>query len=485
MQYIDGQWVTGQGAAWQTHDAITQVVTWEGHAASATQVAAAIAAARQAFPAWAQLTFEQRVLILHRFAEQLKQQQATLAEIIASETGKPLWEANTEVVAMIGKIDISLEAYQQRTGNYEKPLTGMVLKVEHRPHGVFAILGPFNFPGHLPNGHIVPALLAGNTLVFKPSNYTPRTAIALVKAWNAAGLPKGVLNLILGDSDIGQALIQPAAIDGVLFTGSYRTGKAIHQQFAGFPEKILALEMGGNNPLIVWDVVDIKAAAYMTIQSAFITAGQRCTCARRLIIPANQQGDVFLQTLLAYMTTMTIGHWQATPEPFMGPVIAIKAAQDILMAQQQLLENGGIAIKPLTMMQANSSLLTPGLIDVSKITQVQDKEIFGPLLQVIRVKDFSAAMRAANNTHYGLAAGLLSDNKQYFDIFMQQIRAGAISYNRPTTGASSVAPFGGIGWSGNHRPSAFYAADYCAYPMAGSINEKLVLPEKLTPGIHL
>lgn len=483
MQYIDGQWLAGQGAPWQTHDAITGALTGEGRAATALQATAAINVARQAFPGWASTTIEQRSVILHRFAEQLKQQEATLSEIIASETGKPLWEAKTEVVAMVNKITISLEAYHQRTGSYEKPLAGMVLKLEHRPHGVFVILGPFNFPGHLPNGHIVPALLAGNTVVFKPSNYTPRTATALVKAWEAAGLPKGVLNLVLGGSEVGRILTQPQAIDGVLFTGSYQVGKAIHEQFAGYPEKILALEMGGNNPLIVWDIDDINAAAYMTIQSAFITAGQRCTCARRLIIPATGQGDQFLQVLLQQVATINIGHWQANPEPFMGPVISVQAAQQVLMAQQQLLHQGGVAIKPMENSKPNSGLLSPGIIDVSAITHRSDKEIFGPLLQVIRVSDFPAAIIEANNTRYGLAAGLLSDNKSHFETFLQHIRAGAISYNRPTTGASSAAPFGGIGCSGNHRPSAFYAADYCAYPVAGSINDKLMLPEKLTPGI--
>ena len=385
---------------------------------------------------------------------------------------------------MIGKIDISVRAYEERTGVKENPMPQGRAFVRHKPHGVVAVFGPYNFPGHLPNGHIVPALLAGNTVVFKPSELTPKVAELTVKIWQEAGIPAGVINLVQGEVDTGKALASDDGIDGLFFTGSSRTGHYLHQQFAGRPEKILALEMGGNNPLLVKDVANIDAAVHDIIQSAFITSGQRCTCARKLYLPANAEGDAILARLLDVSSKIQVGEYDAQPQPFMGSMISVAAAQSMLKAQQQLVALGGKILLELRQLDPAKALVTPGIIECSDITDFPDEEHFGPLLKVFRFNDFDQAIAAANNTSFGLSAGLLSDSYELYQHFYKRIRAGIVNWNRPITGASSAAPFGGIGKSGNHRASAYYAADYCAYPVASVELEQVVLPEQLSPGLQ-
>lgn len=484
VQFINGQWLAGTGKSMQSVDPAKNKLIWQGQAASSEQVAAAVAAARNAQYAWADLSFEQRVSIVKRFAELLNQHKEALAACIAEDTGKALWESRTEVTAMIGKIDISVRAYEERTGTKENPMPQGRAFVRHKPHGVVAVFGPYNFPGHLPNGHIVPALLAGNTVVFKPSELTPKVAELTVKIWQEAGIPAGVINLVQGEVETGKTLASDDGIDGLFFTGSSRTGHYLHQQFAGRPEKILALEMGGNNPLLVKDVANIDAAVHDIIQSAFITSGQRCTCARKLYLPANAEGDAILARLLEVSSKIQVGEYDAQPQPFMGAMISVAAAQSMLKAQQQLVALGGKVLLELRQLDPAKALVTPGIIECSDITDFPDEEHFGPLLKVFRFTDFDQAIAAANNTSFGLSAGLLSDSYELYQHFYKRIRAGIVNWNRPITGASSAAPFGGIGKSGNHRASAYYAADYCAYPVASVELEQVVLPEQLSPGLQ-
>ncbi|MBK5000415.1 succinylglutamate-semialdehyde dehydrogenase [Pseudomonas sp. S31] len=483
--YIAGTWQPGQGAPLQSLNPVSQAQVWQGHAADAAQVEAAVQAARQAFPAWAQLSLEARISLLEAFADQLKANADALAHCIGSETGKPLWEAATEVTSMVNKVAISVQSYRERTGEKSGPLADATAVLRHKPHGVVAVFGPYNFPGHLPNGHIVPALLAGNCVVFKPSELTPKVAELTLNCWIAAGLPAGVLNLVQGGRETGVALAANPGIDGLFFTGSSRTGNSLHQQFAGRPDKILALEMGGNNPLLVDQVKDLDAAVYTIIQSAFISAGQRCTCARRLLVPQGDWGDALLARLVEVCRTLTVGAFDQQPAPFMGSVISLEAAHVLLAAQADLLGKGGVALLAMAQPQADAALLTPGIIDVSGVAERPDEELFGPLLQVIRYSDFDAAIDEANNTQYGLAAGLLSDSRARYQYFWLRSRAGIVNWNKQLTGAASSAPFGGVGASGNHRASAYYAADYCAYPVASLETANLALPATLTPGVTL
>ncbi|UKK85277.1 succinylglutamate-semialdehyde dehydrogenase [Sphingopyxis sp. BSN-002] len=429
--------------------------------------------ARRAWPEWAAKAVTFRSETLRRFADRVKAESEVLADLIARETGKPLWEARTEVESVANKVDISVKAYAERTSNRRiEGAMGLRNAVRHKPHGTLAVLGPYNFPAHLPNGHIVPALLAGNSIVFKPSEKTPAVGAKLVELFHDAGVPQEVLRLVIGGPETGKALAAHDGLDGLLFTGSARTGVALNRQFADRPGKILALEMGGNNPVVVWDTADIATAAILVVQSAFLSAGQRCSNARRLIVKESM-ADRLLDEVKTLANRLIVDHPHADPAPYMGPVIDNEAADGLTESFLILMSNGGQVIRHMSRPVADRPFLTPGIIDVTSMPERPDIELFGPLLQVIRVDSFEAAIAEANNTSFGLSASLIGGTPQLYDQFWANARAGVINWNRPTNGASSAAPFGGIGLSGNHRPSAFYAADYCAYPVASSESDAI------------
>lgn len=483
--FIGGAWREGRGGDLESHDPATGDRLWRGAAANEADVDDAFRAARAAFGDWADRPFEEREAVTRRFAALLKENLEPLATVISRETGKPLWDTRTEVTAMINKVDISVRAWHARTGTSASEAAGVSTVVRHRPHGVVAVFGPYNFPGHLPNGHIVPALLAGNGVVFKPSELTPLVAIETARLWERAGLPAGVLNLVPGERATGAAVAAHPELDGLFFTGSVPVGELLHRQFADRPHKILALEMGGNNPLVVGSRVDRRAAVHDILQSAFLSSGQRCTCARRLFIPRGPEGDALLADVVAAAARIRVGAWDDRPEPFMGPLISPRAAQQLLDAQQRLLGLGARALLPLRRLDRGPAFVTPGILDVGAVNPLPDEEYFGPLLSVLRYGTLDEAIAAANATRFGLAAALLSDEPGEYETFRRRIRAGVVNWNRQTTGASSASPFGGLGASGNHRPSAFYAADYCAYPVASIEAAKPVLPAALSPGLEL
>lgn len=482
--WIGNEPVQGQGEGFSSIDPVSGKILWQGNAASPKQVNMAIAAAKDALADWKYVSFAEREAVVLRFAEQLKQEADNLAVLIAKETGKPLWESKTEVAAMLGKIPISIRAYHERTGSKTKAIAGGELRLRHHPLGVMAVLGPYNFPAHLPNGHIVPALLAGNTLVLKPSELTPMVAEMMLQLWIRAGLPKGVINLVQGARETGEALLKHDDIAAVLFTGSAKTGQLIHKQFGGKPEKMLALEMGGNNPLLVSeDYGDLDAAVYTIVQSAFISAGQRCTCARRLFIPNSQSGDALLEKLITVTKSLKQGGQFDEPAPFIGSLISEAAAVNMMQAQTNLIRLGGKAL--ILGERQGEAFVTPAIIDMTDAEALPDEEYFAPLLQVIRYQDFSHAVEMANHTKFGLSAGLLSQDDDQWQYFLERSEAGIVNRNKPLTGASSELPFGGLGASGNLRPSAYYAADYCAYPIASMEGETTELPETLLTGIKL
>jgi len=422
---------------------------------------------------WAAKPATFRIETMRRFANVVRAKEEELADIIARETGKPLWEAHTEVTAVIGKVDISIAAYSERTGQRRlEGAMGAKQNLRHKPHGVMAVLGPYNFPAHLPNGHIVPALIAGNGIVFKPSEKTPATAAMLVDLYHEAGVPRDLVRLVIGGSDAGKALVEHPLVNGILFTGSARTGIAINRALASNPEKIVALEMGGNNPIVVWDTPDLATAATVIVQSAFTSAGQRCTAARRLILR-----DSMTKPLMDELTKITdrliLDHPHADPAPFMGPVIDDQAADGLTESFLTLMSMGGKPVRHMQRPKGELPFVSPAIIDVTNVAERPDIELFGPLLQVVQVSDFDSAIREANATRYGLSASLLGGSPEQYDQFWASVRAGIVNWNGPTNGASSAAPFGGVGVSGNHRPSAYYAADYCAYPVASSEAEQL------------
>lgn len=486
VHYLNGHWLPGHGAPFNSLNPSTGETLWAGNSADANDVDLGFRAGRAAFETWSEREFSERAAIAQKFAELLKANSEHLARAIAREVGKPVWEARTEVAAMAGKIAISITAYQERTGTREQPQDFGRHILRHKPHGVVAVYGPYNFPGHLPNGHIVPALLAGNAVVFKPSELTPMVAQETVKLWEDAGLPPGVLNLVQGERATGEAVAKHPELDGLYFTGSSRTGAILNQQFAARPGVILALEMGGNNPLIVGSDIDLDATVHEIVQSAWITSGQRCTCARRLFVPVGGKGDALLAKLAEAGRNLVVGRAEDEPQPFMGPLISARAADSLKAAHDKLLAMGATALLPMRKLSLGEAFVSPGLVDITAIVnEVIDEEDFGPLLKVIRYATLDEAIARANATRYGLSAGLLSNDDAEWQRFFKKSRAGIVNRNKPTTGASGSYPFGGIGDSGNHRASAYYAADYCSYPVSSTEAHRLALPTALSPGLKL
>ena len=452
-----------------SYEPATGAELWRGKRGNVDE---AVDTARRAWPTWAAQPLANRMELVRRFANEVRKEADQLSTLIARETGKPLWEARTEVDSVVNKVEISIRAYAERTSQrkLDNAMQGTA-SLRHKPHGVMAVLGPYNFPAHLPNGHIVPALIAGNAIVFKPSEKTPATGDLLVQCFHQAGIPASIVQVLIGGPEEGQALVAHEGVDGVLFTGSAHAGVAINRKLAARPDKILALEMGGNNPIVMWDTPKVTDAATLIIQSAFTSAGQRCTAGRRLIIKASMY-DAVISEVKRMADRIIVGAPFDEPAPFMGPVIDNSSADGLTESFVYLLSHGGKAIKH--MMRPNDDLpfLSPSIIDVTNVKDRPDVELFGPLLQVVQVNDLDEAIAEANNTRFGLAASLIGGTPQDYNRFWANIRAGVINWNRPTNGASSAAPFGGVGLSGNHRPSAYYAADYCAYPVASNEMEQ-------------
>ena len=462
--YINGKWHVGDGDWFEKTSPATGETSWEGQAASAAQVNEAVEAAQDAGRDWRHVPQDTRTRILEAYAAEVEKRTDDISKAISEDMGKARWESVAEAGAMKGKIAVSIQAQVERAGGRSQDTAFGGAHLTHRPHGVMAVFGPFNFPGHLPNGHIVPALLAGNTCVFKPSELAPSVAKIMIDCFEAAGLPEGVLNVVNGGRETGAALLN-ADVNGVLFTGSAKTGTAFHRHFAGRPDIILALEMGGNNPLIVWDPADAEAAGDIAAQSAFLTTGQRCTCARRVYVPDNAFGKSVIDAIVERTRGLKIGAWDED-DIFMGPLVSEDAAQAAVDFQTMLSKAGGKPLRRLKRMDRGGGFVTAGVIDVTDASNVPDEELFGPLIQIHRVKDFDAAIAHANDTRFGLSGGLVSDDDALWLRAHNEMRAGILNRNRPTAGASGNMPFGGPGLSGNFRPGAYYAADYCAWPQA-------------------
>lgn len=442
---------------------------WRG---AVGDVDASVARARRAWPAWAAQPLSTRIELMRRFANEVRKDAESLAILIARETGKPLWEAKGEVDTVLAKVEIAVRSYAERTAQrrLDSALQGTAA-LRHKPHGVMAVIGPFNLPAQAPMGHIIPALIAGNAVVFKPSEKAPATGQALLQCLHRAGVPAALAQMLVGAAEEGKALATHEGVDGVLFTGSSHTGLALNRRLAAQPGKIVALDLGGNNPIVVWDTPKIADAAALVVQSAFTTAGQRATAARRLIVKADLY-DAVVGEVKALADRLIVGAPLDDPAPFMGPVIDNAAADGLTESFVYLLSNGGRPIRHLTRPRGDLPFLAPAMIDVTAMAQRPDVELFGPILQVIKVDDFDQAVAEANATRFGLCAALIGGSPQDYNRFWAQVRAGAVNWNRPTNGISPAAPLGGVGLSGNQRPGAFYAADFCAYPVASAEMEQ-------------
>lgn len=446
-------------------------VVWQGEATTADEVDSVMARAAQASRAWRATPLQDRIDVVHGYGQQLQASRQQLAELISREVGKLSWDAAGEVGASIAKIDLSIQAIQQRRSDQRIEAGAVDRRIRYRPLGVSLVLGPFNFPLHLPGGQIIPALLAGNAVVFKPSDQATAIGHWMIEAWRAAGLPDGVLQIIVGGVETAVAAIDSPDLSGVFLTGSHAAGCAIHRQLAGRPDVLLALELGGNNPIVVTGDVATTRSASIVSFSAFITSGQRCTCARRAIVVESESADRQIDVLLDTTRRLRIGMPGDEPAPQIGPLISTAAAESLKQTYQRLLGLGCRPLIPFEVDPRAENLVRPAIVDATGIAAEQLQQLgrmewFGPLLVIERVGDFDAAIASAANTSYGLAASLLGGTSEMFDRFVDQVGAGVVNWNGATTGAAGALPFGGLGDSGNHRPAGFFAIDFCSDPVA-------------------
>ena len=471
MIYINGKWTKGNGSSFNSICPIDNESIWNGNYASNSQVLKAINSAYDAFPDWNKRGLNSRLKIIKRFYSLLEINKDKIKDLIRLETGKESLDSLSEVNASIAKYHNSLNAFHLRTGKSSSPLGNNIQITNHKPHGVLNVIGPFNFPFHLPNGHITPALIAGNVVIFKPSEHTPLVSELMIKLWDDAGIPNGVINLLHGSKDVVRKLAKHSKTNGILFTGGHVAGMSLSKLMASYPHKILALELGGNNPLVVWNTRKLKKASDLIFESAFISSGQRCTCARRLILQDSKSSKKIIQ--LIKNKSKLLSYKDSSREYFYGPLISKAAVKSFIDFQDLLIKAGGKVILKGKHVKSKGNYVTPSIIDMTGVTKVIDKEMFGPMIQIKFVASFSEAIYQANNTSFGLSAGLISDKQSFFDNFVNEVSAGIINFNTTTTGASGSAPFGGSGMSGNLRPAGFYAADYCAWPVASVVNQNL------------
>ncbi len=449
----------------------------------------ACVAARKAYPAWAQLSLDERKSCLMRVKEMFESHVDQMAQLIARDTGKSLWDATTEAKALGAKIDITLKESvkliaEERITNALPQVDGVI---RHRSRGVMAVIGPFNFPAHLPNGHIIPALISGNTIVFKPSEQTPAVGQYMAELIDKAQMPPGVFNLVQGEGESGRRLVASEHVDGILFTGSYEVGLKIKQETLNHYWKILALEMGGKNATVVWEDADMDKAVYETLVGAYMSTGQRCSGTSRVFIHP-QLADEFTEKFYQASKKLSIGHW--SKNPFMGPLINAAAVEKYIRFQEianrenceSLMRGKALDLDP------KGHYVTPSIHLVKKFDAssiYQKSEIFGPNVAIYNEGDFDSIMNMVNSTGYGLVMALFTKNKELYEQALFKARVGLLNWNRTTNGASSRLPFGGMGKSGNDRPSAHFAIQYCTVPVASLEDSTAFDVTKVLPGMNL
>lgn len=480
---IGGDWTDIAGADVVSHNpAHPSRVVWSG-ASRVADAHAAVEAARRALPAWSAFPIERRAAVLTRFADIAKARKDDLADLICEETGKAMWESQAEAGLIASKVDITLEqgprSGRHRVETFEFSMGGAkTARCHFRPHGVMAVVGPYNFPAHLPNGHVVPALLTGNTVVFKPSDKAPAVgqmlAEMLDEALRAEGAPAGVVNLVQGGVDVASTLVAHDGIDGILFTGSWPVGRRILEANLDRPGRIVALEMGGNNPAVVMPDADLYQAVVEVVRCAFNTTGQRCTSTRRLIVH-EAVADRVIPAIVKAASNLVIGDPRSGGPVFMGPIITAQARDAVFAAQERFAGRGGRVVLESTPLPGEEGwYLTPSIVMVDRFKLGVDdcgcdEEVFGPMLRIATVRSLDEAIEQANATRYGLAASIFTADPAAQERFLADARAGCVNVNCGTAGASSKLPFGGLGFSGNHRPAGAFSLDYCAYPVATMI----------------
>jgi len=455
-------------------DEVGRFAIWD-----AAAIDEAVSRARAAFPAWRDAGFEARAALLRRFAALANERESELARLIAREVGKALWDARAEAALLGPKVEATLGAGMDLVRTLEG---GPGARATYHPRGVLAVLGPFNFPAHLPNGHLVPALATGNTVVFKPSDLAPAVGESLWRMFRDAGLPRGVLELVQGRAETGRALALHPDVDGVLFTGSHAVGRALQEATLDQPGKLLALELGGKNGMIVWEDADLPLAVAEAALSIAATTGQRCSSLSRIFV-ARTRIEEFTERLARVLDGLVIGP-PLEPGVFMGPLVSRAAFERVMRGRTQAAAAGG---ERVFRGETNriAPYVAPGLVRFAALAQshpYQREELFGPEAALYPVDDLDEAIAAVNDSDYGLAAALMSRDRGVYEHCIGRVRTGVLNWNRGTIGASGRLPFGGGKKSGNDRPAAITATLYCTTPQAHLEHAGGLDPKTLPPG---
>ena len=466
--YIDGEWQNPPESqkSFQTENPYSGEKVMAVNPADLPQVDRAVEAAHKAYRAWRALSHQERANHLLRLKECLLERKADLATAITSEMGKTTAEALVEAGACADKIDVTLEdGWNRMLDVHPEGLAGGFYT--HRPHGVMAVIGPYNFPIHLANGHIIAALMMGNTVVFKPSSVTPWVAQVYTECVAKAGLPAGVFNLLPMTRQAGDRLVTHPLVRGILFTGSWPVGLHFKRLTLEDPHKILALEMGGKNSCIVAEDAHFEQVVAEIVTGAFLTTGQRCTGTARVICTP-KHFDPLVERLA--MAAEVVKSQDPTADgAFMGP-LASRSALRTFTKEVEMADNDK-DLKSLVPFREADGVCGVGACLHLVETYRPDhpylrEEVFGPALTIEKAADLDEAFERANHTDYGLSFSIFSQSEENFRKALVEVPSGIVNWNRATNGASGRLPFGGLGKSGNHRPAALYAPEYCSYPVA-------------------
>lgn len=439
------------------------------HPYSLAHVQTAVEVARRAASGFRRLSQSARTDLLRAYRGRLEVHRDAIADTIAREVGKPLWEARIEADAMAKKVELCIGPGAAYTATeHIEELPG---EIEHRPVGVVAVIGPFNFPGHLPNGQIVPALLTGNAVIHKPSELAPSTGTWIARCLDEAGLPAGVFNLVQGPAQAGAALSAAQDVDALLFTGSTAAGRAIVAANSGRLDRVVALELGGKNASLALDDCDLEYTARTLAFAAYATAGQRCTSTSRVIASATIV-DRLAARLGQLARGLRVGH-PLQADVFMGPVISDASRERIVAAQRAAVDAGFeplVAGGPVAVDGYRGHYMQPGLhrspSSSIHVDAYSDAELFGPDIALYSARDDAHAIELANDSRFGLSAAVFCRDEARFRAVASELRVGVVHFNRATAGASGRLPFGGVGDSGNHRPAGILAGLSCTYPVA-------------------
>ena len=474
---IAGRWVESGEQSENVNPSDLDDVVGLYSRATADETREAILAARKAFPAWAASPLEQRLSILDAVGAELIARKEELGRLLSREEGKPLAEGMGEV-GRAGQFFryYAAETLRQIGDVADSVRPGIEVEVRREPLGVIGIITPWNFPTAIPAWKIAPALAYGNTVVFKPAELVPGSAWALAEIISRSGLPAGVFNLVMGrGAEVGQTIVESPEVDGITFTGSVETGGRIARHAVERMAKV-QLEMGGKNPLLVLDDADLETAVNCAVNGAFFATGQRCTASSRLIV-TEAIHDRFVEAVVARISALKVDH-ALKDGTQLGPVVD-RAQLDRNLGYLEIGEKEGATLAcggQLLNRETRGHYMAPALFtETANAMRINREEIFGPITAVIRVRDYEEGLATANDTSFGLTAGVITTSLKHAAHFKRNAQAGCVMVNLPTAGTDYHVPFGGRkGSSYGPREQGSYAREFytqvkTAYVSAGAL----------------